>query len=81
MPGVYFACEISLKETVARCFLHVPKGLASRRPKGLASRRPKGLASRRNTLQYRLKRIRDCCGLDPRRFRDVAMLYMAPTQS
>ncbi|MBQ9039208.1 MAG: helix-turn-helix domain-containing protein [Clostridia bacterium] len=74
---------------MGQCFLHVPKGLASRRPKGLASRRPKGLASRRpkglasrrNTLQYRLKRIRDCCGLDPRRFRDTAMLYMAPTQS
>ena len=60
---------MSLKETANRCFLHVPKGLASRRPKGLASRR--------NTLQYRLKRIRDCCSLDPRRFRDAAMLYMA----
>ena len=30
-----------------------------------------------NTLQYRLKRIRDRCGLDPRRFRDAATLYMA----
>jgi carbohydrate diacid regulator len=30
-----------------------------------------------NTLQYRLKRIRDHCGLDPRRFRDAATLYMA----
>ena len=51
--GVYFACEMSLKETAGRCFLHV------------------------NTLQYRLKRIRDRCGLDPRRFRDAATLYMA----
>ena len=51
--GVYFASEMSLKETAARCFMHV------------------------NTLQYRLKRIRDRCGLDPRRFRDASMLYMA----
>jgi len=51
--GVYFATEMSLKETAARCFMHV------------------------NTLQYRLKRIRDRCGLDPRAFRDASMLYMA----
>jgi len=51
--GVYFASEMSLKDTASRCFLHI------------------------NTLQYRLKRIRDCCGLDPRRFRDAAMLYMS----
>ena len=30
-----------------------------------------------NTLQYRLKRIRDRCGIDPRRFREAAMLYVA----
>lgn len=30
-----------------------------------------------NTLQYRLKRIRERCGLDPRRFRDGAALYNA----
>lgn len=31
----------------------------------------------KNTLQYRLNRIRDRCGLDPRRFRDACALYMA----
>ena len=30
-----------------------------------------------NTLQYRLKRVRDRCGLDPRRFREASMLYTA----
>lgn len=31
----------------------------------------------KNTLQYRLNRIRDRCGLDPRRFRDACSLYTA----
>lgn len=30
-----------------------------------------------NTVQYRLRRIRDRCGLDPRRFREASMLYTA----
>ena len=30
-----------------------------------------------NTLQYRLNRVRDRCGLDPRRFREASMLYTA----
>ncbi len=30
-----------------------------------------------NTLQYRLNRIRERCGLDPRSFRDAAALYAA----
>ncbi|MBQ8304785.1 MAG: helix-turn-helix domain-containing protein [Blautia sp.] len=30
-----------------------------------------------NTLQYRLKRIHERCGLDPRRFREAAVLYTA----
>ena len=30
-----------------------------------------------NTLQYRLKRVRDRCGLDPRKFREASMLYTA----
>ena len=51
--GVYFASEMSLKETAERCFLHV------------------------NTVQYRLKRVRERCGLDPRRFREASLLYTA----
>jgi carbohydrate diacid regulator len=31
----------------------------------------------KNTMQYRLNRIEDRCGLDPRRFRDAAALYTA----
>jgi len=31
----------------------------------------------KNTLQYRLNRIRDRCGLDPRRFREACTLYAA----
>nr|WP_317401917.1 sugar diacid recognition domain-containing protein [uncultured Gemmiger sp.] len=31
----------------------------------------------KNTLQYRLNHIRGCCGLDPRSFRDAALLYLA----
>ena len=31
----------------------------------------------KNTLQYRLNRIRDICGYDPRRFRDGVSLYAA----
>ena len=31
----------------------------------------------KNTLQYRLNRIRKDCGLDPRVFRDAALLYLA----
>lgn len=31
----------------------------------------------KNTLQYRLDRISERCGLDPRRFRDAADLYLA----
>lgn len=31
----------------------------------------------KNTLQYRLNHIRSCCGLDPRNFRDAALLYLA----
>lgn len=50
---VYFASELSLKDTAERCFLHV------------------------NTVQYRLKRIRERCGLDPRRFREASLLYTA----
>ena len=30
-----------------------------------------------NTVQYRLRRIRDRCSLDPRRFREASMLYTA----
>lgn len=51
--GVYFASEMSLKETAERCFLHV------------------------NTVQYRLKRVRERCGLDPRRFREASLLHTA----
>ena len=51
--NLYFASELSLKETAARCFLHI------------------------NTVQYRLKRIRERCGLDPRRFREASLLYTA----
>lgn len=31
----------------------------------------------KNTLQYRLNHIREQCGLDPRRFREGALLYLA----
>ena len=31
----------------------------------------------KNTLQYRLNRIREICGYDPRRFRDGVSLYTA----
>ena len=31
----------------------------------------------KNTLQYRLNRIRDLCGYNPREFRDAAVLYLA----
>ena len=51
--NLYFACEMSLKETSARCYLHV------------------------NTVQYRLRRVRERCGLDPRRFREASLLYTA----
>ena len=51
--NLYFACEMSLKQTADRGFQHV------------------------NTVQYHLRRIRDRCGLDPRRFRDAALLYTA----
>jgi len=51
--AAYFAAVMSLKETAARCFMHV------------------------NTLQYRLRRVRERCGLDPRRFREASMLYTA----
>lgn len=51
--NLYFASDLSLKETAQRCFLHV------------------------NTVQYRLKRIRERCGLDPRRFREASVLYTA----
>ena len=51
--NLYFACDLSLKETAERCFLHV------------------------NTVQYRLKRIRERCGLDPRHFQEASMLYTA----
>ena len=30
-----------------------------------------------NTVQYRLRRVRERCGLDPRRFREAALLYVA----
>lgn len=50
---IYFASEMSLKETAEKCFLHV------------------------NTVQYQLKRIRERCGLDPRRFREASLLYTA----
>ena len=30
-----------------------------------------------NTVQYRLKRVRERCGLDPRRFREASLLYTA----
>ncbi len=30
-----------------------------------------------NTVQYQLKRIRERCGLDPRRFREASLLYTA----
>ena len=51
--NLYFASEMSLKQTAERGFLHV------------------------NTLQYRLNRIRERCGLDPRRFREASLLYTA----
>ena len=51
--NLYFACEMSLKQTADRGFQHV------------------------NTVQYHLRRIRDRCGLDPRRFRDASLLYTA----
>ena len=31
----------------------------------------------KNTLQYRLNRIAEYCGLNPRSFRDAALLYLA----
>ena len=51
--NLYFTCEMSLKQTAERGFLHV------------------------NTVQYRLNRIRERCGLDPRRFREASLLYTA----
>ena len=51
--NLYFACEMSLKATAARCYLHI------------------------NTVQYRLRRVKERCGLDPRRFREASELYTA----
>lgn len=50
---LYFASEMSLKETAEKCFVHV------------------------NTVQYQLRRVRERCGLDPRRFREASLLYTA----
>ena len=49
----YFSCEMGLKETSEKLFLH------------------------KNTLQYRLNRIRERCGYDPRSFQDAVVLYAA----
>ncbi|MBQ7534793.1 MAG: helix-turn-helix domain-containing protein [Stomatobaculum sp.] len=49
---VYFECDLSLKETAEKLFLH------------------------KNTLQYRLKRIADLTGYDPRQFRSAEALHM-----
>lgn len=37
----------------------------------------KRLFIHKNTLQYRLKRIHETCGLDPRSFQDAVLLYLA----
>ena len=50
---IYFASDMSLKDTADKLFLH------------------------KNTLQYRLNRIRERSGYDPRSFREACVLYTA----
>ena len=50
---VYFASDMSLKDTAEKLFMH------------------------KNTLQYRLNRIKERSGYDPRSFRDAVVLYAA----